>query len=180
MPQFHTAVSLFDCSLFLPFLKIYHRHDACLCCKREKTKLKASENVWLAIKIRLLCLLKCWGFFSNNKNRIGEIDTAFFCENNSLIMWLVLFAGSCLVPVQHHSRKPAAGPSCDQCWTDSNDHPAIGQGLCAGFTLLTCTIFPSCRFPNTGVRMFNVRNKFRCRSTFVELLADKQFLNWSG
>lgn len=57
-------------------------------------------------------------------------------RNNGLIMWLVLFAGSCLVPVQHYSRKPAAGPSCDQCWTDSNDHPATGQGLCAGFTLL--------------------------------------------
>lgn len=40
-----------------------------------------------------------------------------------------------MVPVQHYSRKPAAGPSCDQCWTDSNDHPATGQGLCGGFTL---------------------------------------------
>lgn len=121
-----------------------------------------------------LCLLNVFLIKKKRQKSIERLIQHVSVRNNGLIMWLVSLAGSCLVPVQHYSRKPAAGPSCDQRWTDSNDHPATGQGLCAGFTLLTF-----CRLANTGVRMLHACDKFIQRQRHIGGAAGrdtKQFL----
>lgn len=137
-----------------------------ICNQWEKTKVKARESCWLNKNQTLLCLLIFFSFFNQKKGRkaLERLILHVSMRNNGLIMWLVLCAGSCLVPVQHYSRKPAAGPSCDQCWTDSNDHPATGQGLCAGFSLLIYTIFSFCRFPTQVLECLTfLINQFGCR-----------------